>query len=111
MKKPILQLLCIIVPVGALATRSVRLAWGPSPDSTVAGYNIYYGPASRTYTNIVSFGKVTNATVSGLIEGGMYFFTATAYDGTGLESDFSNEVGYLVPTNSTLPAPVMRVIQ
>lgn len=90
---------------------SVLLAWEPSPDSTVAGYNIYYGPASRTYTNIISFGDVTNATVNGLIAGGMYFFTATAYDGAGLESDYSNEVGYLAPTNCIPRARVLRLVQ
>src|SRR5438067_3721520 len=73
------------VPLSALAA-SVTLVWNPSPGTNVAGYNVYYGGASRSYTNKVNAGNATNATVSGLIEGGTYFFAVTAYDSNGLES-------------------------
>src|SRR5437588_11967925 len=76
---------------------SVTLVWNPSPGTNVAGYNVYYGVASRTYTNKVNVGNATNATVSGLIEGTTYYFAVTAYDTYGLESDYSNEMSYTVP--------------
>jgi hypothetical protein len=82
------------------AGQSVKLAWIPSADADVMGYNIYYGVASHTYLNKVNVGNVTNASISGLITGVTYFFSATAYDNLGQESDFSDEVSYLIPNKS-----------
>ena len=83
------------LPVGA--TQSVTLAWNPSTSSDIVGYNLYYGVACRLYTNVVSFGNVTNATISGLLDGTTYYFAAKARDASGVESDFSNEASYAVP--------------
>ena len=80
------------------AVLPVTLAWDPSLDTNVAGCNVYYGVASHSYTNMVHVGKATNATISGLVEGVTYYFAATAYSILGLESDFSNEASYTVPT-------------
>jgi hypothetical protein len=88
------QALSATVPPG----QSVTLAWNPSPDTNVAGYNVYYGVASRTYTNVINAGNATNATVSGLVEGATYYFTAAAYNTLGLESDYSNETSYTAST-------------
>lgn len=77
---------------------TVTLAWDPSPDTNVSGYNIYYGGASGSYTNKITELDVTNAVVSDLAEGATYFFAATAVDSSGDESDFSNEISYSVPT-------------
>jgi ACR3 family arsenite efflux pump ArsB len=84
------------------AVQSVALAWSASTDPTVAGYNLYYGGDSQTYTNTVAVGDVTSATVSGLLPGATYFFAATAVNNVGLESVFSNEISYQVPA-SNLP--------
>jgi hypothetical protein len=85
------------------ATGSVTLAWNASTDPTVVGYNIYYGGASGNYTNTISAGNTTNLTVSGLVEGNTYYFAATAYNSSCIQSPFSNEVSYMVPTNSVPP--------
>jgi hypothetical protein len=37
-----------------------------STDPSVAGYNVYYGGASGAYTNEISVGNATNATISGI---------------------------------------------
>src|SRR4029077_6608497 len=68
-----------------------------STSATASGYNVYYGVASSIYTNKVNVGNVTNATISGLIEGTTYYFALTAYNPFELESDFSNEMFYTVP--------------
>ena len=81
----------------AFATGSVTLAWIPSADPSVVGYNLYYGGASGVYTNTIQAANSTNAIVSGLVDGATYYFAATAYDSTGLESPFSNEASYVVP--------------
>ncbi len=95
--------LLVLASFSSLAARSVTLAWDPSAGTSVAGYNLYCGGASGAYTNIVDAGNATNATIAGLTEGATYFFAATAYDSSALESDFSNEISYTVPAAENTP--------
>ena len=83
--------LLALLPFSALAAKSVTLVWSPSTDPNIASYNVYYGAASHSYTNLISAGNATNATISDLVEGVTYYFAATAVDNAGLESDYSNE--------------------
>ena len=89
------------------AAGSVTLAWDASPDASVTGYRIYYGAASLSYTNSTTVGNVTNATLTGLVAGTTYFFAATALNSTNVESDFSNETTFTVPTSTTTQAPTI----
>src|ERR1017187_9399842 len=86
-----------LCPTPAAADQSVELTWDPSPSSDVAGYNVYYGPASGDYNSMISAGAVTDLEISGLLEGVTYYFAVTAYDSSGQESELSNEVSYTVP--------------
>ena len=114
-----LTLLLLVSPRLALgagptnSTSSVQLAWDPSPTTTmgVINYNLYYGPASATYTNTISVGTNTTTSVSNLVRGATYFFAATAVCATNLlnESDFSNEISWTSPKPPT-PPTVFRVI-
>ena len=79
--------------VAPLADGSVTLAWDASTDPNVAGYNIYYGGASGTYTNKIDAEGDTTATVSGLTVGATYYFAATTYSADA-ESLFSCEVAW-----------------
>jgi hypothetical protein len=87
----------------ALAQSSLTLAWDPSTSSAIAGYRLYEGGASQIYTNVITVGNVTTQTVSSLRAGVTYYFSVTAYDGNGLESDFSNEISYTVSSPSPGP--------
>lgn len=78
--------------------QSVTLAWDPNSETDLAGYIVYWGSASRNYTNAVNVGNVTTNTVSGLMDGVSYYFAVTAYNTNGLESDFSDEVSYGAPS-------------
>ena len=73
----------------------------------MVGYKIYYGGASRVYTNSVVLGNVTNVTVSALSDGATYYFGATTLDASGNESDFSNEAIYAIPQAVSNPPPVV----
>jgi hypothetical protein len=92
---------------------SVMLAWNPSISTNVVGYNIYYGPASGVYTNSISVAgaTATNATITGLVQGALYYFAATASDALGNQSPYSNETTYSVPlpTNTNTP-PTLNAI-
>ncbi len=88
------------------AGTSVTLAWNQSTNPIVAGYNIYYGGASGTYTNKTSAGPVTSLTISNLVNGTTYYFAATTYSAAGAESAFSSEVAYTVPT----PPPGVQLL-
>jgi len=94
------------------ATASVTLAWNRSLTTNVTGYRVYYGVASRNYSNSVVAGNVTTNTVPGLAGGVTYFFAVTAYDARGLESTFSNEFSYVpvIPSSSVNVTTVRRGI-
>jgi hypothetical protein len=85
-------------------TSCVTLIWNPSTDPNVTGYNVYYGVASRVYTNKLDVGSATNATVKGLRLESTYWFAATAYNLLGVESDYSSEVSVCISNlNWTIP--------
>ena len=77
---------------------SISLAWDPVGDPRLAGYKVYYGTSSRNYSGQIDVGNVTTRTVSGLTDGAKYYFAVTAYDGSRIESGFSNEVVGTVPS-------------
>ena len=80
-----------------LPAPSVTLAWNASTSTDATGYRIYYGAASRNYTNSIVAGNVTSNTIPGLVIGVTYYFSVVAYNSSGLESTFSNEIMYTVP--------------
>jgi hypothetical protein len=86
----------------AKAASSLPLNWNPNTDPSVAGYNVYYGSASGSYTNVINVGNTTSTVIDGLVEGQTYYFAVTAYTFDGIESDFSNEYVYIVPGRLTL---------
>jgi len=89
------------------AAQSVTLSWNPSIATNVAGYKIYYGTTTQSLTNKMVVGNVTNASISGLVDGRTYYFAATTYDGAGDESTLSSQASYVVPvTPVTLGAAV-----
>jgi hypothetical protein len=90
-------LLNAVAGLSGAAARDLTLSWNPSADPTVKGYHLYYGTSSGHYTNQITVGNVTTATVSNLAAGVTYYFSATAFDSAGTESDFSNETSFIVP--------------
>lgn len=104
MKKIILAVLlcCAINPcIGTIAIgASITLSWDApttNEDGTqltdLAGYKIYYSKISGIYDKllVVDAGNVLTKTLVNFCDG-IYYFVATAYDTSGNESKYSNEV-------------------
>src|ERR1039458_4473272 len=111
----LMTLLCgtfaALAPLAAFATGTVTLAWDPSTGTNIiANYNVYYGVASATYTNVAAAGTNLTVSVSNLVEGATYYFAATAVDTFGLESDYSTEVSTLIPIKTTNQPPTLNSI-
>ena len=105
----LLWLLTVLVASPAIAGEAV-LSWDPPTTNTdgswltdLGGYRLYYGTASGNYGSVIDAGNVITHTVTEL-SGGTYYFAVTAYDTSGNESGFSNEVSKTF-TSVTIPAP------
>lgn len=80
-------------------TSSVSVAWDPysyiHPEAgKEAGFILYYGTASGSYTWSTNVGFRTNFTFTGLLFNTTYYSAVTSYDTNGVESDFSNEINW-----------------
>jgi hypothetical protein len=95
----LLAILSLLVP--AAHAGQVTVAWDANPEPEVAGYKIYYGTRSGSYTASLDAGNATSILLSGLQDGATYFFAAVAYDASNNESGFSNEITYAVPAGAT----------
>ena len=81
---------------GTAVASAAKLTWdAPTNVTGVAGFKVYYGTSSKTYPNVDDAGNVTSYTINGLAPG-TYYFATTAYDTSGNESGYSNEVSITI---------------
>ena len=80
------------------ATFSFTIAWDApttSADGTslddLAGYRVYDGTAPGRYSSVTDVGRATQATFEEPAAG-TYYFAVTAYDRSGNESNYSEEL-------------------
>lgn len=88
--------------LGSAQAAELTFSWTPNSESNLGGYKIYYGEASRTYTEAVDVGNpaAIDGKVSASVtvpDGKTLYFAATAYDVDKLESDYSDEVVVTTP--------------
>ncbi|MEA3276086.1 MAG: DUF4082 domain-containing protein [Pseudomonadota bacterium] len=100
------MIVAFLALTGSALAGQVQLAWDTSAGA--AGYRVYYGNASAQYSANVDAGNKTTATVSGLTDGGRYYFAVQAYNGT-VTSSYSNEVSTVVGTAPAPPTPAPPV--
>lgn len=82
----------------ALAQRhGVDVAWDPNSESDLAGYRTHIGTESGSYNHTVNVGNATEYFIFGLKAGVRYFAAVTAYNQSGSESDYSNEISFFFP--------------
>jgi len=113
MKKLILSLILFsMLFVTPAFAADVSLSWDApttnedgTPLTDLAGYTVYYGIESANYTENIDVGNVLTYTVTNLSDG-TYYFAVTAYDTSGNESDYSNEVNESIVIAPA--APVLR---
>ncbi len=107
-KKALVTLVLLAVGATAWGGQSIAFTWNTSM-TNIAGYKIYYGAASRTYTNSLNVGNLPDFTISGLKPGLTYFLAATTYDSVGVESAYSAEISLVIPLSGTNPPPVVTL--
>jgi len=81
------------LPQNAQAAQAT-LTWNPNSEPDLLGYIVHYGTVSGNYQVKMDVGNNTQASVSNLQDGGTYYFAVTAYDSSGNDSVYSNEVVY-----------------
>jgi parallel beta-helix repeat protein len=106
--------LMMTVFVGSVWAGQAVLSWSPNTEPDLGGYKVHYGTASGVYTTIVDVGltgtpSAPQHTVTGLTDGVTYYFAVKAYDLSGNESGFSNQVSKTVSGTDTTP-PVISAI-
>ncbi|GBE36852.1 hypothetical protein BMS3Bbin07_01004 [bacterium BMS3Bbin07] len=89
------------------ALTNAKLAWDApttnedgTPLTDLAGYKLYYGPSSGSYTGSIDVEDTTSVEIATIIDviyealptTDTICFAVTAYDTLGNESDYSNEV-------------------
>jgi PKD repeat protein len=79
---------------------SVTLAWDPVTGAPVSGYRLYYGATAGNYTVKIDAGNVTTKSIANLTAGATYHFAVTAYDSSGAESGYSNDVTAKIPSSA-----------
>ena len=87
------------VKLESILTRvCLDFVWDANPEPDIIAYRIYWGLVSRNYSDHVETGNVTAYTVcDSFRRGRTYYFSLTAINSAGLESDFSDELMYTVP--------------
>ncbi|MGB2973201.1 MAG: fibronectin type III domain-containing protein, partial [Candidatus Competibacter sp.] len=109
--KPFFALAALWLLSTAPATPApVTVGWDASSGS-VAGYHIYYGQLSNRYTSTGTVAANATSYTTPDLAAGIYYFAVTAFDSTGDESSYSNEVSTTVaaaapkPTDGGSPNP------
>ena len=87
--------------------QSISLSWdAPTTDNNgsnltdLLGYKVYYGNASGEYTRMLVVEGDTTCQIS-FLSPGAWYFSVTAYDSQGNESDFSSEAMLVITDNMT----------
>ncbi len=97
-----LSFLFLVAGVGNAA--QITLAWDPDQIPSLAGYRVYSGTHSRSYSESADTGTATTYTTPDLKDG-TYYFAVTARDASGQESGYSNEVSVTIAAGAVTRTP------
>jgi hypothetical protein len=92
---------------GAIAPPpAVVLSWDALTNADLAGYRLYIGTESGTYSAMTDAGNATQITLTDLTNGIRYFFVVTGYMTDGQEGDFSAELNFTAGNVETNPSAI-----
>jgi List-Bact-rpt repeat protein/fibronectin type III domain protein len=100
-----------LIPNGvqSATSKSTTLQWAANQESDLAGYRVYHGTTSGSYGSPQDAGKATSYQYTNLEPNKTHYFSVTAFDHSGNESDPSPEVNTFiqaaVPPTLTSPKP------
>ncbi len=95
--------LLVLVHATQATAGSARLYWDANVEPDLAGYVLVWGSASGVYTQSISVAPtVVTHEVTGLAEG-TWYFAIRAFNSSGMQSTFSNEVTVSVGA----PSPIV----
>ncbi len=113
----IILFLLIFLSTVPLSAADLSLSWeaptknaDETPLTDLDGFIIYYGTESGNYSQSTDVGNTSSYTVSDLTAGSTYYFSVTAYDTSGNESVYADEVSKMAPLPDTT-SPFMSAIQ
>jgi hypothetical protein len=93
------RMLLGVVLISQAEARDLKVTWQRSAEAGITGYVVYYGDLSYTYHSRTNVGNVTNLVLSGFGMGRKSYFSVTAYNESGIESAFAEEVTHgVTPT-------------
>lgn len=97
LKNILVFLLCLLIAsVVSAGEATINLTWDPNSEPDLAGYRVYESlTAGGPYSILKDVGNVTTFTIKKTVPDGTattLYYVVTAYDQSGLESDYSNEV-------------------
>lgn len=95
-------MLALVVFSTVVWAGAIKVKWNANSEPDLAGYRVHYGVASKMYTTSKDVGDTTAHVIQGVDYGKRYYVAVTAYDDSGNESDFSQEVSI------TLTTPMIR---
>ena len=87
----------LLVPACECWPYTAIVEWASNSEADLAGYTVYYGTDARIYSTSADVGMSTSHQISGLVDGVTYYFAVTAYNASGAESLYSEEVSFLEP--------------
>ena len=101
----------LLIPHGvqSATSNSATLQWAANQESDLAGYRIYHGTTSGNYGSSQNIGNTSSYQYANLESNKTHYFSITAYDFSGNESNPSSEVSTFMqapdPPSLTNPTP------
>lgn len=108
--EPMFVMLFALIPMSLTAT-SLQVSWNANTESDLTGYRVHIGNTAGNYTSCTDVGKATSYRINNVTQGQTYYIALTAYDTSGNESGYSQEVHAFIPVSSTLVSDTTAAIR
>ncbi len=109
--KKLIVLILLFFPL-CVYGHDITLEWDyPDPPTDIEGFRLYTSTVSGSYSSHaveISWPKLQGKVV--IPSDGTHYFVATAYDESGNESDFSNEVSVTLVTGVPGKPQMLKII-